>query len=113
MRTLLLRILVWAGIVMVSALASACVGDNFAQYDVVNDTDQDLLTWATTFDCGDEPGHKEDYLDAEVVPRRSTYHYGQANFEPLQCAYVATLDRRVMSQTRARTMVRRSRSPNP
>ena len=77
-------------------MVSACVGDSFAEYDVVNNTDQDLLTWATVHDCDDGPGHKEDYLDAEVVTARSTHHYGQANFGSLHCAWVATTDRQIV-----------------
>jgi len=89
------RIALFALIVVATSMfVSSC--DNFVEYTVVNDTDQDLLTWASTRDCGAGVGKKEDYTETEVVPRRSTYHYGHSNFEPLQCAHVATIDRRLV-----------------
>ena len=88
--------LVWIAAFTTAALLSGCVGDSFAEYTVVNDTDQDLLTWATTHGCDAGVGNKEDYTDAELVPRHSTFHYGKANFETLRCTYVATIDRRIV-----------------
>jgi hypothetical protein len=76
--------------------AVSCVGDSFVDYEVVNNTDEELLTWATTHGCDDSPGYREDYLETEMVPAHSRFHYSKSSFGSLKCAWVTTVDRHVI-----------------
>ena len=81
------------------ALLTAC--DWFAEYTVVNETDQELITWALLDDCDELVGHREDYLHEDVVVPHDTldYFWITGTFPPFhkpECVQVATKDRRVI-----------------
>ena len=82
------------------ALLTAC--DWFAEYTVVNETDQELITWPLLDHCDALVGHREDYLHEDVVMphRRLDYFWINGPFpgpfaEP-KCVQVATKDRRLI-----------------
>lgn len=83
----------------VLALLTAC--DWFAEYTVVNETDQELITWALLDDCDKPVGHREDYLHEKVVCPHDTldYFWITGTFPPFHkpgCVQVATKDRRII-----------------
>lgn len=89
-------------VLVITALALAVVltaCDNFAEYTVINQTDEELLTWPLLEDCSVVVGNEDDYLDAEVVKphERHTYFdaYSPALPEPT-CVQVATMDRQLV-----------------
>jgi len=83
----------------VLALLTAC--DWFAEYTVVNETDQELITWALLDNCDKSVGHREDYLHEKVLCPHDTldYFWITGTFPPFHepdCIQVATKDRRVV-----------------
>lgn len=76
-------------------LLTAC--DNFIVYTVVNETDEELITWPLRDHCDVLVGHKGDYMHEEVVEPRHTHDYvlvtGPGDPE---CVQVATKDRRLV-----------------
>ena len=82
------------------ALLTAC--DWFAEYTVVNETDQELITWPLLDHCDALVGHREDYLHEDVVMPHDTLDYFWINgpfpdpFADPECVQVATKDRRVV-----------------
>jgi hypothetical protein len=78
------------------ALLTAC--DWFAEYTVVNETDQELITWPLLHHCDVLVGHDGDYLDQDVVMPHSTldYSYISGQFPEPECVQVATKDRRIV-----------------
>jgi hypothetical protein len=87
---------------VITALALAVVltaCDAFAEYTVINQTDEELLTWPLLEDCSVVVGKENDYLHEEVVrPHdRHTYFdaYSPALPEP-RCVQVATMDRQLV-----------------
>ena len=86
----------------ITALALAVVltaCDAFAEYTVINQTDEELLTWPLLEDCSVVVGKENDYLHVEVVEphERHTYFdaYSPALPEP-GCVQVATMDRQLV-----------------
>jgi len=80
-------------------LLTAC--DWFAEYAVVNETDQELVTWALLHHCDALVGHREDYLHEQVVEPHDTFDYLSMSgafppFSDPECVQVATKDRRVI-----------------
>ena len=80
-------------------LLTAC--DWFAEYTVVNETDQELITWPLLDHCDALVGHREDYLHEEVVEPSDCLDYFWLNgtfppFHDPDCIQVATKDRRVV-----------------
>ena len=78
------------------ALLPAC--DWFAEYTVVNQTDQELITWPLLHHCDVLVGHNGDYLDQDTVMPHSTLDYswiGGPHPDP-ECVQVATKDRRIV-----------------
>ena len=88
-------------IVALSLLVLLTACDWFAEYTVVNETDQELITWALLDDCDELVGHREDYLHEKVVCPHDTldYFWISGTFPPFpepDCIQVATKDRRVV-----------------
>jgi hypothetical protein len=78
------------------ALLTAC--DWFAEYTVINETDQELITWPLLHHCDVLVGQRGDYLDEDVVMPHSThdYSYISGQFPEPECVQVATKDRRLV-----------------
>jgi hypothetical protein len=62
------------------ALATAC--DSFAAYTVINETDEELITWPLLDHCDVLVGHDGDYLDEDAVMPRSTHDYSLISWFP-------------------------------
>jgi len=78
------------------ALLTAC--DWVAEYTVINETDQELITWPLLHHCDMLVGHRGDYLDQDTVMPHSTLDYswiGGPHPDP-ECVQVATKDRRIV-----------------
>jgi hypothetical protein len=77
-------------------LLTAC--DKFIVYTVINETDEELITWPLLDHCDVLVGHKGDYMHEEVVEPRQTHDYvlitGPVS-DP-ECVQVATKDRRLV-----------------
>jgi len=79
----------------VLALLTAC--DSFAEYTLINDTGQELITWPLLHHCDKLVGHDGDYLDEDVVMPHSTLDYFYVSWFPEPgCVQVATKDRRIV-----------------
>jgi hypothetical protein len=76
-------------------LLTAC--DDFIGYTVINETDEELITWPLEDDCDVVVGHRGDYLDEKVVKPHETYDYSKITgpVDP-KCVQVATKDRRLV-----------------
>lgn len=72
--------------------------DSFVSYTVVNNTDQELLTWHMSVDCSELIGHRYDYALEERVPPGKRIVYGDAisGASKKGCIQVATTDRRLV-----------------
>jgi hypothetical protein len=78
------------------ALLTAC--DWAAEYTVMNETGEELITWPLLHHCDALVGHDGDYLDEDVVMPHSTldYSYISGPFPDPECVQVATKDRRLI-----------------
>lgn len=76
-------------------LLTAC--DKFIVYTVINETNEELITWPLLDHCDVLVGHKGDYRHEEVVKPRQTHDYVLVTGpgEP-ECVQVATKDRRLV-----------------
>ena len=85
---------------VITALALAVVltaCDNFAEYTVINQTDQELLTWPLLEDCGAVIGNNDDLLSPQVVKPYERHVYFDAYWgEDPECVQVVTRDRRLV-----------------
>jgi hypothetical protein len=71
--------------------------DSFAEYTVINETDEELITWPLLHHCDVLVGHNGDYLDQDVVMPHSTLDYSYISWFPdPECVQVATKDRRLV-----------------
>jgi hypothetical protein len=72
--------------------------DWFAEYTVINETDEELITWPLLHHCDVLVGQNGDYLDEDVVMPHSTldYFYVGGPFPEPECVQVATKDRRLV-----------------
>lgn len=79
----------------VLALLTAC--DSFAEYTLINETDEELITWPLLHHCDKLVGHDGDYLDEDVVMPHGTLEYFYVSrFPEPECVQVATKDRRLV-----------------
>jgi hypothetical protein len=77
------------------ALVTAC--DSFAEYTLINETDEELITWPLLHHCDTLVGHDGDYLDEDVVMPHGRLDYSYISWFPEpECVQVATKDRRVI-----------------
>ena len=86
---------------VISTLALAVVltaCDNFATYTVVNETNEELITWPLFEDCKVIVGNKADYLHEEVIRPFETLDYFDVHGEPRlsKCVQVVTRDRQLV-----------------
>ena len=92
------RLAVLATMALLLAIGlTAC--DNFAEYTVINETDEELLTWPLLEGCGDSPAQEEDYLHTDTIEPHQTHHYFDAYSPAIPepgCVQVATMDRRLV-----------------
>jgi hypothetical protein len=64
---------------------------------VINETDEELITWPLLHHCDVLVGHNGDYLDQDVVMPHSTLDYSYISWFPdPECVQVATKDRRLV-----------------
>jgi len=71
--------------------------DSVAEYTVINETDEELITWPLVHHCDVLVGHNGDYLDQDVVMPHSTFDYFCLSWFPEpECVQVATKDRRLV-----------------
>ena len=91
-----LAIFVTTAVALTSVL-TAC--DAFADYTVVNRTDEQLLTWALLDDCSVVVRNEDDYLHEEEIQPQETVNYSEVYSPYLPepgCVQVATKDRRLV-----------------
>jgi hypothetical protein len=77
-------------------LLAAC--DNFVEYTIINDTDQELLTWPFFKDCGLAASDPDDYFGDKVVKARDRLDYFRIHGRRVdpKCVQVMTKDRRLV-----------------
>lgn len=77
------------------AVLTAC--DTFAEYTVINQTDQELTTWPFFEGCAAVVSDKQDNLHEEVIKPRERHVYFEAYWGPeAKCVLVVTKDRRLV-----------------
>jgi len=74
---------------------AAC--SNEAAYTLINETDEELITWPVIHHCDALAAHKGDYLDEDVAMPHSTLEYSYISWFPEpKCIQVMTKDRRLV-----------------
>jgi hypothetical protein len=77
------------------AFLTAC--DSYAVYTVINQTDEELITWPFFEDCGGRVDDNMDVLSGEVVQPHTQHDYSAwLAGGPPECVHVANLDRRIV-----------------
>jgi hypothetical protein len=93
------RIAGWRGLVLLCLVGGASVlaaCDFFVDYTVINQTDEDLLTFGLYAPCDATQKYRDDYMGPERVPARGSYRYDGVTGDDVKCAQVTTLDRRLV-----------------
>ncbi len=76
--------------------------DGIAQYTLINETQESLITRAVFEKCGLRNGNQSDYLSEQTVPPATPYQYedifGGAFTETISCVQVMAPDRRMVLQ---------------
>jgi len=76
-------------------LLTAC--SNEAAYTLVNETNQELITWPLLHHCDALAAHEGDYLDEDVVMPHSTLDYSYISWFPEpKCVQVVTKNRHLV-----------------
>lgn len=90
-----LAALPFAGVGLAVVL-TAC--DNVAEYTVINQTDEQLITWALLENCSVGIGNENDYLREETIAPRERHRYFDVFGAPAaaECVLVATTERRLV-----------------
>jgi hypothetical protein len=82
-------------ILALPAVLTAC--DTFAEYTVINETGEELITWPFLEDCDSVVSDKQDYLHEEVIKPRERHVYFDAYWGPeAKCVQVVTKERRLV-----------------
>ena len=84
-------------IAVLGALAFLTACDSFAEYTLINETDEELITWPVLHHCDALAAHQGDYLDEDVAMPHSTLEYFYVSWFPEpKCIQVVTKDRRLV-----------------
>src|SRR5438132_31516 len=83
--------------VAAAGMAVMSSGDpGVVQYTIVNNTNQDLVTWGRVTRCDAPVRWRDESLATELVAAHSTYHYARSTFDNIKCVQAATIDGRLV-----------------
>lgn len=97
------KLLILSGMVAMAGFITVCfgsfvsLGHSEISYSVVNNTEEDLLTWGMKGDCSEIGDRRDDYLFEELVPAGSTVEYW--DYGPglsADCIHITTLERQLV-----------------